>query len=160
MTILLLLSFTLIEGTCSAVFGNVDLANIPVAKAKTQFLELYQTQWKLSGLGDKLDKMIDEATDEHIAGLMWGTAGFRLGMNYDGIVDKIQKSAVSKFSALYEKFLAELEKPWGDILQKDILNFYEETNAGLLFELNDNPMVQAQLRQDCDSVILFLHFAE
>ncbi|MBQ7197563.1 MAG: hypothetical protein IJS40_09170 [Synergistaceae bacterium] len=134
-----------------AAFG-ANFANIPIVKTKIQFLDLYRTQWELFGVKDKLDEIIDEAMDEQTADLMWGTKAYQLATNRNGIIDKIQEAAGFKFSPVYEKFVAELEESWGDTLRKDILSYYEETNARMFFELGDNPMVQAQLRQDYDSV--------
>ena len=147
--ILFLLAFTFIGGAGHTAFG-VDFANIPIVQVKKHFLELYQTHWELFGVNDKLDQMIDEAMDEQIAGLMWGTVGLQLGTNRDGIVDKIQEAAGFKFSPVYENFVAELEDAWSDTLKKDILDFYEETSSRLSFSLSDNPMAQAQLRHDYD----------
>ena len=138
--------------TYSRVAFGANLANIPIVKTKIQFLDLYRTQWELFGVKDKLDELIDEAMDEQTADLMWGTKAYQLATNRNGIIDKIQEAAGFKFSPIYEKFVAELEESWGDTLRKDILSYYEETNARMFFELGDNPMVQAQLRQDYDSV--------
>ena len=131
---------------------GADFAKIPIVKTKFQFLELYKTQWELFGIKEKLDEIIDEAMDEQVADLMWGTKSYQLATNRNGIIDKIQEAAGFKFSPIYEKFVAELEESWGDTLRKDILDYYEETSAKLFFELTDNPMVQAHLRQDYDPV--------
>ena len=145
MTVLCFLTFV------NAALG-ADLAKIPIVKTKTQFLELYKTQWELFGIKEKLDEIIDETMDEQVADLMWGTKSYQLATNRNGIIDKIQEAAGFKFSPIYEKFVAELEESWGDTLRKDILDYYKETSSRLFFEFDDNPMVQAHLRQNYDSV--------
>ena len=145
MTVLCLLTFV------NAALG-ADLAKIPIVKTKTQFLELYKTQWELFGIKEKLDEIIDEAMDEQVADLMWRTKSYQLATNRNGIIDKIQEAAGFKFSPIYEKFVAELEESWGNTLRKDILDYYKETSSRLFFEFDDNPMVQAHLRQNYDSV--------
>ena len=132
--------------------SGADFEKIPIVKAKTQFLELYKTQWELFGIREKLDEIIDSTMDEQLEDLMWGTRAFQLAWYGDEIIPKIQEAAGFKFSPIYEKFVAELEDSWGDTLKKIILDYYQETSARLLFEIKDNPMVQAHLRQDYDYV--------
>lgn len=147
--LMLLLMF--LFSSCTA-FG-ADFMNIPIVKVKTQFLSLYREQWKLFGTEDSLNRIIDEAIEEHTKNLMWGTVGLQLGTNYDGIVDKIQEAAGFKFSPIYEKFIAEIEDSFADILKKEILEFYDAANSKLSYQLGDNPMAQANLRQDYDTVV-------
>ena len=116
-----------------SAFG-ADFAKIPIVKVKTQFLELYKTQWELFGVKDKLDEIIDEAMNEQLEDLMWGTRAFQLAWYADELIPKIQEAAGFKFSSIYEKFLAELEESWSDTLSKNILDYYQATSSRLTFE--------------------------
>ncbi|MBQ9389854.1 MAG: hypothetical protein IJU07_06740, partial [Synergistaceae bacterium] len=94
----------------------------------------------------------DDAFTEQTEDLMWGTKGIQLATNSDNIQEKIQQSAEFKFTADYDKFLAELENTWGEKLRDNIMDFYKRQNEMMYFELNANPMAQARLRQDYDLV--------
>ena len=132
----------------------VEFEKIPIIKAKANFLELYKNHWELFGVKDKLDEIIDLAIDEQLEKFFWGTSSFQLAWHGDEIIPKIQQAAGLKFSPIYEKFLAELEITWSEILAKNILEYYEKTSDKLAyeFELDENPMIQAHLRQDYDTV--------
>lgn len=146
--VLALLLSHLNKASCS----EPDLSKIPVPVSKLNFLTLYKTQWELFGMNPKLTQAVNDAFDEQTESLMWGTKGIQLASNYDNILEKIQQSTEYKFSQAYDKFLSELEITWGEKLREDILSFYKRQNEELYFELDNNPMVQAYLRQDYDRV--------
>ena len=131
---------------------EINLDRLPIAKTKLDFLTLYKTQWELFGLPRKLKQAVDDAFTEQTENLMWGTVRMRLISNYDNIQEKIQQAAEFKFTADYDKFLAELEDTWGEKLRDNIMDFYKRQNETMYFELNANPMAQAYLRQDYDRV--------
>ena len=132
--------------------AEINLDRLPIAKTKLDFLSLYKTQWELFGLPGKLKQAVDNAFTEQTENLMWGTVRIQLVMNTDNIQEKIQQSAEFKFTADYDKFLAELEDTWGEKLRDNIMDFYKRQNEAMYFELNANPMAQAYLRQDYDRV--------
>ena len=136
--------------TCNA--AQVDMNKIPLNLVKINFLKLYKTRWEIFGADDKLRHAIDEAFKENTNKLMPGTKGLQLGMNFNSIITKIQRSIEFKFSRQYEQFLQELELVWSDQLRNEILIFYQRNNFELSFELENNPMAQAYLRRDYDSV--------
>ena len=129
-----------------------ELDNISVARIKMEFLKLYTEQWKLFGTEALLDKIIDEAIEEQTADLTWGTAWYQLATDRNGLIGKIQEAIIFKFVPGYENFLDQFRELFGDMLRKEILNFYEEQSARF-FSLEQNPMVQAHIRQDYDSVV-------
>ena len=152
----IILIFLLCSTADAAYTSELDkpdkLDNIPVARMKMGFLKLYSEQWKLFGTEALLDKIIDEAIEEQTADLMWGTAWYQLAANRDGIIEKIQEAIIFKFVPGYENFLDQFRELFGDMLRKEILNFYEEQSERF-FVIEQNPMVQAHIRQDYDSVV-------
>ena len=148
--IAIIFCLALFRTACAEI--QVDLSKIPVPVSKLNFLTLYKTQWSLFGMERKLRAAIDEAFHEQTADLLWGTKGLQLATNRNNIIEKIQQSLEFKFAASYDKFLQELEMTWGEKLREDILTFYKRSNEALYFELQDNPMAQAYLRQDYDIV--------
>ena len=139
-------------GTENLSAAEINLDRIPMSKTKLDFLKLYKTQWELFALPMKLKKAIDDAYTEQTEELMWGTVAIQLASNYDNIQEKIQQSAEYKFAADYDKFLSELEETWGEKLRDNILDFYKRQSATVYFELSENPMAQAYLRQDYDRI--------
>ena len=131
---------------------EINLDRLPIAKTKLDFLTLYKTQWELFGLPRKLKQAVDDAFTEQTEDLMWGTVRMQLISNRNNIQEKIQQAAEFKFTADYDKFLAELEDTWGEKLRDNIMDFYKRQNETMYFELNANPMAQAYLRQDYDRV--------
>ncbi len=132
--------------------AEIDLSKIPVAVLKREFLILYKSQWEIFGMNDKLSKAIDDAMTEQTENLMWGTVNAQLALNNDKIIEKIQQTSDFKFAGDYDKFMADLEAVWGEKLREDITAFYIRQNQELYFELSNNPMAQASLRQDYDRV--------
>lgn len=148
-TVSLIFSLLAVTGSFSA---ENTLDKIPMSRTKLDFLSLYKKQWDSFGLPWKLKKAIDDAFTEQTENFMWGTVGLRLASNYDNIQEKIQQAAEFKFNADYDKFLAELEGTWGEKLRDNIIDFYKRQNEAMYFELKDNPMAQAYLRQDYDRI--------
>ncbi|MBQ6773122.1 MAG: hypothetical protein IJP48_03575 [Synergistaceae bacterium] len=139
--------------TCSAAQFNIDDMNkIPLENVKTNFMKLYKTRWEIFGADGKLRQAIDKAFNENTKNLMRGTKGLQLGLNFNSIITKIQRSIEFNFSSQYEQFLQELELVWSEQLRNEILIFYQRNNYELSFELENNPMTQAYLRRDYDSV--------
>ncbi|MBQ4468797.1 MAG: hypothetical protein II917_01470, partial [Synergistaceae bacterium] len=149
LTVSLIFSLLAVTGSFSA---ENTLDKIPMSRTKLDFLSLYKKQWDSFGLSWKLKKAIDDAFTEQTENFMWGTVGLRLASNYDNIQEKIQQAAEFKFNADYDKFLAELEGTWGEKLRDNIIDFYKRQNEAMYFELKDNPMAQAYLRQDYDRI--------
>ena len=135
-----------------AVYAAVDLNTIPVDTAKTNFLNLYRRRWKVFNAEAKLRQAVDSAFRENTGRLMTGTKGIQLGMNMNNIIARIQRSIEFGFSKHYEQFLHEFELVWADQLRNEILTFYQRNHYDLYFELENNPMAQAYLRRDYDSV--------
>ena len=133
-------------------FVQVDLEKIPVALSKINFLNLYKKQWQNLNMDAKLNQTVNDAFDEQSEKLMWGTKGIQIGINRNNIIENIQRAIDFKFYDAYDNFLDELESAWGEQLKAEILAFYQRSNADLLFDLSDNPMVQAYLRQDYDMI--------
>ena len=149
LTVSLIFSLLAVTGSFSA---ENTLDKIPMSRTKLDFLWLYKTQWDSFGLPWKLKKAIDDAFAEQTENFMWGTVGLRLASNYDNIQEKIQQAAEFKFNADYDKFMSELEGTWGEKLRDNIIDFYKRQNEAMYFELKDNPMAQAYLRQDYDRI--------
>ena len=149
LTVSVIFSLLAVTGSFSA---ENTLDKIPMSRTKLDFLSLYKKQWDSFGLSWKLKKAIDDAFTEQTENFMWGTVGLRLASNYDNIQEKIQQAAEFKFNADYDKFLAELEGTWGEKLRDNIIDFYKRQNEAMYFELKDNPMAQAYLRQDYDRI--------
>ena len=148
-TMSVIFSLLAVTGSFSA---EITLDKIPMSRTKLDFLSLYKTQWEHFGLPWKLKKAIDDAFTEQTENFMWGTVGLRLASNYDNVQEKIQQAAEFKFNADYDKFLAALEETWGEKLRDNIIEFYKRQNEAMYFELKDNPMAQAYLRQDYDRI--------
>ena len=136
----------------SGAFAEVDMNKIPLETAKNNFLNLYKKRWEVFNAESKLKQAIDSAFRENTSKLMTGTKGIQLGMNMNNIIGKIQRSVEFNFSRDYEKFLQEFELIWADQLRSEILIFYQRNHYDLYFELENNPMAQAYLRRDYDSV--------
>ncbi len=142
----------LIISAVSALPAEINLDKLPIAKTKLDFLSLYKTQWELFGLPRRLKQAVDEAFTEQTENLLWGTVKIQLTSNYDNLREKIQQATEFKFTASYDKFMAELEDTWGEKLRENIIDFYKRQNELLYFELSANPMAQAYLRQDYDRI--------
>lgn len=138
--------------TAESFTAEISLDKIPMSKTKLDFLKLYKSQWELFALPMKLSKAVDDAYAEQTEPLMWGTVRIQLATNKNNIHEKIQQSAEYKFAGDYDKFLSELEGTWGEKLRDDILDFYKRQSEVMYFELGNNPMAQAYLRQDYDRV--------
>ncbi|MCR4819293.1 MAG: WYL domain-containing protein [Fretibacterium sp.] len=113
--------------------------------SKSNFLRLYQDQWRAENMGRKLERTVNEAFKEQTQDLMTGTAAIQMATNEE-LIENIQNAINFKFSPTQEAFLADIEAEFGFTLQKEVRNFFNEVSAYLLANTR-NPMVRAGVRE-------------
>ena len=74
-----------------------------LAGSKSDFLYLYKSDWNRDNLSYKLLRTIEKIFSENTIGS--SSVSFRIGLNKDNIVEKIQQDVFNEFNDDYEKFL-------------------------------------------------------
>ena len=140
-----------IEQAINDISGDVseiDRVNFNdgLKKSRANFLRLYRARWQALGMTEKLSKAIDQAFADKTGGMMWGTKGIQLGVNWGDVVNSIQEATAFNFAEPYDDFLRDVEEKWGESLQHDLSDFYRRASITLLAS-DRNPMTRSYIRQ-------------
>ena len=132
-----------VDVTPLAVIAKIS-GDTGIETLRRGFMSLHSAEWDATKLGEKLSKVVDDEFEENTKSLKWGTRGFQLAVNRNGILGEIQQDIIADFRPEYQAFMRNLQEKYFAVLQADTSRLLREAGErDYVFRVN--PMVQARI---------------